>query len=94
MRTANISKRFGHVSPLFLKLLKVPEFGVMASTLVVAVAFTFIYTDFLSFHNIAGILTATSLVGIVGLGEAFLLIYGEFDLSVGANFGMCVVDQL
>jgi simple sugar transport system permease protein len=74
-----ISKRF----------VAAPEFGVIASVIALGAVFTAIQPLFVSPQNIAGILTAASLGGIVSIGSAFLLISGEFDLSIGGNYGVC-----
>jgi simple sugar transport system permease protein len=75
--------------PGFLhRLYRVPELAVVASTIVVAAAFTAVYPAFLSASTLVGILTAASLTGIVGIAAAFLLISGEFDLSVGGTYGV------
>lgn len=46
---------------------------------------------FLSFENFANIGRQTALVSIVAMGMTFVIIAGEFDLSVGSGMALCGV---
>ena len=46
---------------------------------------------FLSPKSMANMLRALSFVGIIALGQTFLMISGEFDLSVGSTAGLCAI---
>jgi len=50
--------------------------------------FTFAAERFLTFDSIAGIITVAAELGIVTAGITFLMIAGEFDLSVGSVLGV------
>ncbi len=69
-------------------LLRLKEFSVFISLLSVTIAFTLLSKEFLTVHTFAGILTLASELGIVAIGEAFLIISGEFDLSVGSVYAV------
>ncbi len=64
-----------------------PEFGALVGLVLVFVVFCFTATRFLSLESLAGIVTVASELGIVAAGITFLMITGEFDLSVGSTFG-------
>jgi len=68
---------------------RISELGVLASLIVVCVAFT-ILTDgqFATVGNAAALLAQAAELGIVAIGIAFILISGEIDLSVGSVYGM------
>lgn len=68
-----------------------PEFGALAGTVLVFVGFSFTATRFLSWDSLAGILTVAAELGIVAAGVTFLMIAGEFDLSVGSVLGMAAM---
>jgi len=70
------------------KARKRPEFGVFIGFLIVFVGFSFAAERFLSFDSIAGIITVAAELGIVTAGITFLMIAGEFDLSVGSVLGV------
>jgi simple sugar transport system permease protein len=65
-----------------------PEFGALAGLIIIFIVFCFIATRFLTTESIAGIVTVSSELGIVAAGVTFLMITGEFDLSVGSTFGL------
>jgi len=52
--------------------------------IVVFVFFSFSAPNFLSFYVLSNILTFASVYGIIVVGVGFLMISGEFDLSVGS----------
>lgn len=64
-----------------------PELGALVGLVLIFVVFCFTATRFLSFESLAGIITVSSELGIVAAGITFLMITGEFDLSVGSSFG-------
>ncbi|HAF70560.1 MAG: Inner-membrane translocator [Acetothermia bacterium 64_32] len=75
-------------SSLVLRARKRPEFGVFVGFLIVFTGFTFAAERFLTFDSIAGIITVAAELGIVTAGITFLMIAGEFDLSVGSVLGV------
>lgn len=66
-----------------------PEFGVLISLVVLAAAFATITPDkFLTIPTLYSALTLASELGVVTIGVAFLMITGEFDLSVGSVYAL------
>jgi len=70
----------------FSQILRWPEFGVMLAFLVLLTIFSIFSSNFLTLRNITGILTIVSELGIMAIGVAFLMIAGEFDLSVSSVY--------
>jgi len=68
-----------------------PEFGAFAGTIIVFIGFSFTATRFLTADSIASILTVAAELGIVSAGITFLMISGEFDLSVGSVLGVAAM---
>ena len=65
----------------------VVESPVLITVVVLAVVFLFfalVTPNFLSMYALSNVLTFASIYGIVTVGIAFLMISGEFDLSVGS----------
>ena len=67
-----------------------PEAGVLLAILVVWSIFTFLYPKVLGIESITYMLSLAAELGIVAIGISFLMISGEFDLSVGSVFGLAV----
>jgi simple sugar transport system permease protein len=86
MTAANNSEASSsRVRPTFRQ--RVARSPVPAITIVfvlIFIFFSFSAPNFLSFYVLSNILTFASVYGIVVVGVAFLMISGEFDLSVGA----------
>ena len=63
----------------------------MCALVLVVVVFTSLNKNFLSYTNMINILVAASLVGLVAIGETYLIIAGLNDLSPGsvAAFPVC-----
>jgi len=71
------------------ELARHPEFGVLVSLAVLAAAFTLLAPDtFPRPVTLYSILTLASELGVATLGVAFLMISGEFDLSVGSVYAL------
>ena len=70
------------------RLFGVPELGLLAMLLAASAAFTLINPGFASATNIESLFRTVVFTGIVVVGEALLLMVGEFDLSVGSVAGM------
>lgn len=68
------------------KIIVRPEVGVTIGLVVVWLIFYILSPRFLEVDNIGSILTVASETGIIAVGMAFLLISGEFDLSVGTVY--------
>ena len=70
------------------EITKLREFAALISMFGVISIFTALSREFLTASTMAGILTLASEIGIITIGEAFLMISGEFDLSVGSVFAV------
>ena len=70
-------------------LARSPEGGALIGFVAVFLYFTFFANGFLTGDSIASILTTQAVSGIVAVGVAFLMISGEFDLSVGSVLAVC-----
>jgi simple sugar transport system permease protein len=66
------------------KLVDAPETITLSTWLVVFLFFSLTAKEFTSPHALSNILTFGGLYGIVAIGVAFVMISGEFDLSVGS----------
>jgi len=70
----------------FSQIRRWPEFGVIIAFLTLLIIFSIFSSKFLTLRNITGILTIVSELGIMAIGVAFLMIAGEFDLSVSSVY--------
>ena len=70
------------------RLLRMKEIGALAGLIIVMIVFTLLSENFLTWRNFVGIFTSTSELGIIAIGICFLMIAGEFDLSVGSVFAV------
>jgi len=75
----------------FFRLLAVPELGVVVALIICISIFQSINPVFLSGEVVGSIIQAVTFVSIIAVGQAFLLIGGNFDLSVGAVAGLTAV---
>ena len=72
----------------FSQIRRWPEFGVIIAFLTLLIIFSIFSSKFLTLRNITGILTIVSELGIMAIGVAFLMIAGEFDLSVSSVYAL------
>ena len=70
------------------KLFRIKEIGALSGLIIVMIVFTLLSKNFLTWRNFVGIFTSTSELGIIAIGICFLMIAGEFDLSVGSVFAV------
>jgi len=75
----------------FRRLFTIPELGVLIPLLLFIAFFYVLNPVFLTPKSMATMLRALSFVGIIALGQTFLMISGEFDLSVGSTAGLCAI---
>lgn len=68
------------------RLLAVRELGVLVALVVLIAVFTYLKPVFLTVDTFGDILTQAAELGVAAVGITFLMIAGEFDLSVGSNF--------
>jgi len=76
------------LSRLCFRLAEFPEAVAFISFLMMFLFFSFTARNFLTPVALSNILSFGSVIGIVVVGVAILMIAGEFDLSVGANFAV------
>ncbi|MCK5768486.1 MAG: ABC transporter permease, partial [Candidatus Atribacteria bacterium] len=72
----------------FSQVRRWPEFGVILAFLIFFIIFSTFSSKFFTLRNITGILTIVSELGIMAIGVAFLMIAGEFDLSVSSVYAL------
>ncbi|MEW5814508.1 MAG: ABC transporter permease [Spirochaetota bacterium] len=70
------------------KIIRVKEIGALSGLLIIMLVFALLSDKFLTGENFVGIFTMTSELGIIAIGICFLMIAGEFDLSVGSVFAV------
>ena len=63
-----------------------PEIGIFGVFMILVIVFSVGSENFRSLDMATSILTVAANVGIIALGCAFLMIAGEFDISVGAVY--------
>lgn len=89
----NVDTGTGRVKEnLFLFLSRIrrwPEFGVILAFSTIFVVFSLLAPKFVTLRNLTGVFTIVSELGIITIGVAFLMIAGEFDLSVGSVYALC-----
>ena len=69
-------------------LFRTPELGLLLMLLLAGTVFTLINPAFATVANVESLFRTIVFTGIVLIGQAILLIVGEFDLSVGSVAGM------
>jgi len=74
----------------YINFKRQPEAGVILAIIFVWTVFTFLYPAFLGVSSITYMLSLAAELGILAIGISFLMISGEFDLSVGSVFGLSV----
>jgi ribose transport system permease protein len=77
-------------APLIIGLLATRDLGIVVVAVLTLVCFSLAAPQFFTAHNLIGILREASLLCILAVGMTYLLVAGEFDLSVGANYGFLV----
>ena len=78
---------FGGAASRFTK-----DYAIVVAMFALFAVFSFASPYFLSYANVRNILQQTSAVGIVAIGQAFIILTGDFDLSLGQN--VCVTSCL
>ena len=73
------------------KLWAIPEAGIFVPLVVFTLVFFFINQTFLGPNSVAAMLRAMTFVGIIAVGQTWLMIAGGIDLSVGSVAGLCAI---
>jgi ribose transport system permease protein len=69
----------------------IQRFLAFGALIIIIVFFSLASGQFFQFDNIVGILIATSVVGVLALGQTFVIITGGIDLSVGTVMTLAAV---
>lgn len=73
------------------QILRIPETGILIPLVAFAVVFLCIDRTFLSPNSTAAMLRAVAFIGIIAVGQTWLMVAGEIDLSVGSVAGLSAV---
>jgi len=84
----NDTEKPSKFSNLWKRFLEYREIGGIIGLIIISAIFAFLSSEFLSLPTFAAILTVTAELGVIAVGVAFLIISGEFDLSVGSIFAV------
>ena len=82
---AKVTKREKKKGSLLARILLTPEVGVLIPILILCVITTGIKPKFMTWKYLSSILKGCVFIGAASLGQAFISIAGEIDLSVGLN---------
>jgi len=73
------------------RLTALPEVGISIPLVVLILVFYLINHAFLSPNSVGAMLRGMAFVGIIAVGQTWLMVAGEIDLSVGSVAGLCAV---
>jgi len=86
--TINKGNRMSIASLKRLPLLRGQETGLIGVIICLSIAFSFFNPSFLTTDNLRNVLVAVAVVGIMAIGQCFVIIAREIDLSVGSVMGL------
>ena len=66
------------------RLVSSSNFGILIALIVMVIVFTILKPSYFSKNNILNIFISCSIVGLVAIGETFLMIAGQIDMSPGS----------
>lgn len=75
----------GHTGGTLSRILLNPEVGVLIPIIILSVITTSIKPSFFTWRYFSSILSGSIFIGAAAMGEAFAIMSGEIDLSVGMN---------
>jgi len=70
------------------KIASANYFGIFCVLIIMCLIFSFIANGFLSIRNFSNLLQQVTVVGILSIGQAYVIIGGGIDLSQGALIGL------
>jgi ribose transport system permease protein len=73
------------------RVLVIREAGVLAALILIMLFFGFYTTTFFTATNLTNVLRQSAVLGIMTMAVTFLIISGEFDLSIGSTFALSAV---
>jgi len=88
---AKREKKLANLKDKISVLFRYPESGVLIAFLIVFLFFSLFSEKFLTIPNFRTILMVSTELGIMTIGVTFLMIAGEFDLSVGSVYGFSIL---
>ena len=65
------------------------KYGILISFIILSIIISIVTPNFLSTANLLNILRQSSIIGIMAIGTTFVIIAGEFDISVGSILALC-----
>jgi ribose/xylose/arabinose/galactoside ABC-type transport system permease subunit len=71
-----------------IPVLRGQEAGLVGVLVVLSLGFGFFNSSFLTTDNVRNVFVAVAVVGIMSVGECFVIIAGDIDLSVGSVLGL------
>ena len=76
---------------LLRKILAIPEAGIFVPLVLFTLVFFCVNPGFLGANSVAAMLRALTFVGIIAVGQTWLMVAGGIDLSVGSVAGLCAI---
>ena len=67
------------------------QLGIVMALLLLLIVSSILSSRFLSLPNLLNVLRQVAIVGILAIGQTFVILTAGIDLSVGAILGLCVV---
>jgi len=67
------------------------QLGMVFGLLLLLLVATFVSERFLTFPNLLNVLRQVAIVGILAIGQTFVILTAGIDLSVGSSLGLTVV---
>ena len=71
-----------------IPLIRAQEAGLVGVLVALSLAFGALNSSFLTADNIRNVFVAVAVVGIMSIGESFVIMAGDIDLSVGSVLGL------
>jgi ribose transport system permease protein len=82
---------FGDMRRFFVRLFTMREAGVLLALILIMLFFGFYTSTFFTAKNLTNVLRQSSVLGIMTMAVTFLIISGEFDLSIGSTFAFSAI---
>jgi len=79
---------------MLMRILTMREAGVLAALILIMLFFGFSTSTFFTAHNLMNVLRQSSILGIMTMAVTFLIISGEFDLSIGSTFALSGISSV
>jgi ribose transport system permease protein len=86
---AQVQTALAHARPLVRGWQQ--ELGLVVAIVLLGVYFTSRNSVFVSLENLGNIAEQSTLLGLLAVGMTFVVVSGQFDLSVGSTFGLSAI---